>query len=561
MYSFYNLDYFFQTKYNQSMPSDVITINALVKELSDTLSGKKILKVRGPNKSELDFEVRTDQGIKQLVISADPSMPAIYLSDDKKESPVEALSFCMLARKHLSGGIITDISLLNCDRVVQITVNSKNELNDNVNYLVIVELTGRRCNLIIANSDMTIIDAIRRSSLDADRLIYPKAKYNLPPEDKIMLDSPNLSETVKDIQNEKELLEKTSGLAKSTAKEISLRFPNNAYEGINYFLNIYGSPYYSPCVLMENGKPKDFFTTGYLSIEGEFKEFSTISSAIDYVMRNKPEKASEKSRNITSHLNKLIKRTNQRIAEREKTLEATPDEYKVAGELILNNLWRIKKGDKTAVCENYYTGKEQEITLDPLLTPNQNASAYFKKYTKLKRAIEYATNQLQELYNHKEYLESIRASVENAATNAELSEITEELDGFDGKAKKQKQKQKLLPSKPLRISYKGYEIYCGKNNKQNQQVTFAIASSSDLWLHVKNYHGSHTIIKGGNPPEDVIMEAAGYAAYLSGAKGLSKVEVDVTQRKYVKKLSLPGMVTYTNHYTVIAAPKNPVSES
>lgn len=548
------------------MPQDVITINALVCELKNKLIGKKVLKVHQPEEDELTLSVKSERGIVTLVLSSNPTVPRVHLTTAKKENPIAALAFCMLSRKYLQGGIFTDISLVNFDRIIKFTFNSRNELNDNVNYCLYAELMGRYSNIILTDADDKIIDAIKRVSFEqnATRFILPNLQYAPPKQEKLTIDNENAlyirfkGKTA----TADALLTDFSGLAKETALEIATVNPLSANEEIRRMLDV-SDPSYAPCLRYCDGEPKDYYVRPFSAKAGDYRIFPSLNEAMEEyysvfdtnLRKHIHTKAiTTQLKHLTARLNKRTEECNAKIADFEKA-----EKNRRYGEFVLANIYKINRGDDAVTCFDYYENCEISVPLDPLLFPNQNAMAYFKKYNKAKKAKEYATEQLTELKMQRIYLDTISASVESAETKQEFDEINAEMKAL-GSMKKPSREPKLRqkPSKPEKLVIDGFDVYVGKNNIQNVEVTFEIGHSNDLWLHTKNHHGSHCIIKGQNIPPEVIEKAAAVCAYYSTGKNASKVEVDYTQRKNVKKINaaMTGLVTYTNYKTVLVEPKS-----
>ncbi len=560
----YEIDLAPYGKYNYGMPSDVITLSALCKELDSGLSGGKIEKIYQPENDELTFTIKKG-GIRTLLISANANLPRIHITEQKKENPFSASSFCMLMRKYAGGGIIQNISLLAWDRIIKIELISRNEMGDKTPYFILAELMGRYSNIILTDSNFTIIDAIKRINIDqnAERPILPKLKYTVPRQNRITLgDTAALTElfsTQQDV-DEKFLLENISGISKDTAKELIAR--GEKLSGLQNFLEINSSADYKPCLRFDqNGKAADFHITPYKSQSGDYTFFSSLNDAIEryYLDRATEQQKKFNTKELVKLLTRLQTKTERRIAEHQKKLEECDrsDTLRIYGELILSNLHKLKKGDKTLVCLNFYDNAEVTIPLNELLPPNKNAQAYFKRYTKLKRAKEISLQQLDMLYVQRQYLQTFASAIKTSDTKQEYQEILEELRAVDGrKVQNPKKQKKSAPSAPLHIIFEGADIYVGKNNIQNNAVTFSIASSNDLWLHAKDYHGAHTIIKG-NVTDRILQRAAEICAYFSETKDSPKAEIDYTLRKNVKrhKSGVPGLVTYTDFKTVVVQPK------
>ncbi|NLL56166.1 MAG: fibronectin/fibrinogen-binding protein [Clostridiales bacterium] len=547
------------------MPNDVITLNALSKELNELLENARIEKIYQPEKDEITFAMRKNGIERTLVISANSTHPRMHITTEKKENASTAPAFCMLLRKHLNGGSITSIKLLNCDRIIQIAIDARNELFDTNSYFLLAELMGRQSNIIITDSNYKILDAIKRVHLDQNtaRHILPNLAYPFLSQPKIRLDDikslgkffANNEHFTKEI-----LIANIGGIGKETAKEILSS--NKPFNKLIELYNIYESKQYAPCILHKGDTVVDYFITPYKSISGEYKKMPSLNHCFDYFYRiyDNIERKKTHTRKLYQLLKRLqnknqnrIKHCNLKIAESEKAQRINEK-----GQLLLANIYKIKQGDKSIVCYDYYNDAEVEIELDASLSPSQNVQKYFKRYAKLKRAKEIAEGQIKPLYVQKEYLSSIESSIENCQTKQEFDEILHELENLSGINNKKPAKKKIKPSQPMHIKIDGFDVFIGKNSRQNVEVTFKIASSNDLWLHTKNYHGSHVIIKG-NPKKDTLVKAAAIAAYYSAGRSSDKVEVDYTLRKYVKKIanSYMGLVTYINYKTIVVKPKQP----
>ena len=543
------------------MPNDVILYHALAEELNDLLKGGRIEKIYQPEIDEITLSVKSNGKLHTLVVSASPTSPRIHITTQKKENSLNAPAFCMLLRKYLQGGNISDITVFNTDRIVKITFDARNELKDKERYYIIAELMGRYSNIILTDENYKILDAVRRIHFDQSttRYILPGLDYVLQPKNKVSLDEKEqLDEVFKqEITDANELPKQISGIGKESAKEIFLS--DNPRKKLDELFNIYGTPHFSPRMKVKDGKPVDYFVCEYVTAPGEYVMYPSLNECLDeyYTLYDGSERKKASAKTVTTVLKRLTTKNERRIKDNTDKIadEETMEKYRKYGELILNNLWQIKAGNSCTVFD-YETEKEISIPLDESLTPAINAKNYFKKYNKLKRGVEVAEEQLVGLYEQKEYLKSIETAIENCSTKQEFDEILKELNTLNGYKNKQKGKQKEKPSRPGKVLCGSCEIFFGKNNVQNNEVTFSIASRSDLWLHVKNLHGSHVVIRG-EYDDEVLYKAAQIAAYYSEARENDKVEVDYTLVKYVKKIpsSLPGQVTYTNYKTIIVSPK------
>lgn len=544
------------------MPNDVITLLAVAKELDSLLRQGRIEKVYQPENDEITLQIKVYKKAYTLVISANPSHPRIHISTQKKENAYSAPAFCMLLRKYLVGSYINNVDIFNNDRIIRIETISQNELKDVTKTYIIAELMGRYSNIILVDDSMKIIDAIKRIHFDQSttRYILPKLPYTFQPQTRITFDQ--IDEIKKflssPIESKDDLIKNIGGISKETASEIFSS--GDRFAKFADLLNINSSPNFSPCLRYENGSLKDYYITEYMSVPGDYVRYPSMNEALDDFYKfydgNERKKASTKT--LTSVLKRLQQKTERRIADNEKKLSDAEqmEKFRVYGELIISNIYAVKHGDDSLQCENYYDGTQVTIPLDPLLSPSENAQEYYKKYAKLKRAQEIASEQLRAMLEQKEYLKTIEVSIENCSLKSEYDEIMNELNGLSGiKNSKKKSYVKEKPSAPQKIIVNGFEVYFGKNNLQNNEVTFTIGKGGDTWLHVKNQAGSHVIIKG-TPTDEIICKCAQLAAFYSSAKSAEKVEVDYTLRKYVKKIpnALPGMVTYTNYRSILVSP-------
>lgn len=544
------------------MPNDVITLLAVAKELNSLLRQGRIEKVYQPENDEITLQIKVYKKTYTLVISANPSHPRIHISTQKKENAYSAPAFCMLLRKYLVGSYINNVDIFNNDRIIRIETISQNELKDVTKTYIIAELMGRYSNIILVDDSMKIIDAIKRIHFDQSttRYILPKLPYTFQPQTRITFDQ--IDEIKKflssPIESKDDLIKNIGGISKETASEIFSS--GDRFAKFADLLNINSSPNFSPCLRYENGSLKDYYITEYMSVPGDYVRYPSMNDALDDFYKfydgNERKKASTKT--LTSVLKRLQQKTERRIADNEKKLSDAEqmEKFRVYGELIISNIYAVKHGDDSLQCENYYDGTQVTIPLDPLLSPSENAQEYYKKYAKLKRAQEIASEQLRAMLEQREYLKTIEVSIENCSLKSEYDEIMNELNGLSGiKNNKKKSYVKEKPSAPQKIIVEGFEVYFGKNNLQNNEVTFTIGKGGDTWLHVKNQAGSHVIIKG-TPTDEIIFKCAQLAAFYSSAKSAEKVEVDYTLRKYVKKIpnALPGMVTYTNYKSILVSP-------
>lgn len=543
------------------MPNDVILLKALADELNSSLKGGRIEKIYQPETDEITVLVKNNGKMHNLVISASPSSPRAHLSTQKKENSLSAPAFCMLLRKHLTGGNISDVSIFNYDRIIKFTIDARNELKDVKKYFLIAELMGRYSNIILTDDNFVIIDAIRRIHFDQSttRYILPNLNYVLQPKNRVSLDDDAALDEVfsSPISSYDELPKLISGIGKETAKEIFSA--DNPREKIRELTNIYFEKSFRPVVTKNSdGKITDYYVYPYSTVNSDFEKSESLNDALNkfYLLRDGEERKKASSKTVTTVLKRLQAKNERRIEDNLSKIKDkdNAEKNRMAGTLLMNYLWMIKPGDKSVTVDGF-DGEKVTIPLVADEKPAVTAKNLLKKYNKQKRAVEIAEIQLEELYKQRDYLKSIEVSITNSFTKTEYEEILKELNSING-YKQNKTEKRQKPSAPTRLKFDCCEIIFGRNNLQNNDVTFKIADRGDLWLHVKNHHGSHVIIKG-EYADETLLKAAEIAAYYSDANQDGKVEVDYTLVKFVKKIpsALPGQVTYTNYKTVIVTPK------
>ncbi|MDY3031307.1 MAG: NFACT RNA binding domain-containing protein [Clostridia bacterium] len=573
------------------MALDAVCIKGICAELSEKLLNGRIDKIHQPEKDEIVIHVRTFTDNYRLVISAGSAHPRIHLTNTQKKNPITAPMFCMLLRKHLGSGKIIAIEQVGFERIIKISVESYDELGDLTVKHIIAEIMGRNSNIILVNDDMKIIDSIKRVDFTVStvRQVLPGLEYVLPPTQERTpltdVDSDTTIDFTKPQPAEKALMSSVSGISPLTAREVIYRAlgrtdVNTAELNLNKQSSVKAelirlaenvkNGKFTPCVIKEksSGRLIDFSAVEIRQYEGlaEVTETETLSTALDdfYSIRDMHERMRQRSADMVKLLNNAAERTEKKITILVKTLKdaENKDTYKIMGELITSNLYRIKDGDRELTAENYYDNmNEIKIPLLPELSASQNAQRYFKRYNKAKTAETEAAKQLKNAREELDYIESTLAAVENAETETDLREIRAELikEGYL-KRRQDNKRRKNKPSEPLHfVSSDGFDIYVGKNNTQNDYVTTKLANSSDLWFHTKNIHGSHTIIKLGinkDVPRTTVIEAAQLAAYYSKARESSQVPVDYTKIKNVKKPNgaKPGMVIYEGYNTIYVTP-------
>ncbi len=564
------------------MPNDLVTLKALSAELNFTLAGGKIEKIYQPEKDEITLNIRSKGQKYNLVISCNAQNPRIHLTSFKKENPITAPSFCMHLRKYLTSGIIESINILGEDRIFDIAIISKTEMKDIVKLHLIAEMMGRYSNILLLNSNFIITDAIKQVSFDAatKRCVLPSCKYTMPEQTKLLPSNKSgITELLNDFKGgdlAKYLCNGISGLSFITAEEIIFKagidknaIPLNVDKlvlYINKFFNIFGSDMYSPCISTDSdGNSLDYFVTNYNSQNLTFKKCDNLSCAIEALTLKKDidERHREKAKHLFNAIKKYKNRNQKKLQKANEKLNECDkmDEYKKYGELITSNLYKLKKGDEYLQCVDYYNEEMPEITikLNPQYSPSKIAQDYFKKYNKLKRTLDIILKQIDETEEDLKYIDTVEQTLTNCNLSADLYQIEQELYQI-GAIKKMKTKmpKSAKEGSPILYEYENFLIAVGKNNFQNDKLTFKTANGGDIWLHTLNYHGSHTVIftDGENPPDNVITFAAQVAAFYSNGNQNDKVPVDYTLKKFVKRNpnGKPGMVTYTNQKTAYVKP-------
>ncbi len=580
------------------MSFDGIVVKSVVYELLNLLNNGRIEKIYQPENDEIVLSIRNDNKNYKLLVSASSSNPRVYITSETKTNPMTPPMFCMLLRKHIQSGKVVDIYQYSMDRVICIDIQSLDELGVLSVKTLVVEIMGKHSNIILIDKGSNkIIDSVKRvpASISSVRQILPGLEYKNPPsQDKLLpfnLDKCDLislsDKSEKGMPIFKMLYGNIIGLSPLLAREICYRANlddslivgqldddkiDNLYNSFKKFYGDVHSNIFSPTIVMNKDQDEivafsaiDMLQYGslpkihYNSINGLLENF--------YVARDKIDRIKHKSSDFKKSITVKLDRTLNKLAkQKEELLEAEEREiFKIYGDLLTANLHKIEKKQSYIVLENYYREDLEEvcINLDPRLSPIQNAQKYYKKYNKLKNAYQLVSEQIVQTQEEVDYLENVLISLENCTELKELEEIRDELvnEGYIKKSfSKVKKKEKEVLSSPLHfISSDGYDIYVGKNNKQNDNLTLKFANKEDIWMHTKNIPGSHVIIKKkeGQIPENTTIEAAMLAAYHSKARLSSNVPIDYTEKKNVKKPSgaKPGMVIYDYYNTVYVTPE------
>lgn len=557
------------------MPQDAFTLKYLCHELNDVFAGGKINRIVQPNNDEVVFTVYTGKCTKKLSLNVNPASPRIGIVNEEKDSPLTAPNFCMLLRKHLLSATINNISLVGFDRIVKIDLTPSCEFFDDPQKSVYVELMGRYSNVILTENDkilggnrgINVFDDGVRPLFVGKNYLFPPVGDKLEPTDKSLIDYYN-NHAGDEIS--KLICSKVQGVALSTAKEIQLlffqehgknfeNFGEKLFKLSNKFLY---NVNLNPCVIFDgNGVLKDVCVYPYKCIEGEFKCFDTLWEAEQFYFDEK-EKAKqfknnvERAKSIVSTQIKKLKKKFSAISAKEKEASLA-ENNRIFGELILSNIYMIKQGQSSCSCYDYYNDKYVDIPLDARLSPSKNAEVYFKKYNKQKRTLIAITPQKESVLKDLAYFNSVMDELELCETIDDLSHIYLELEQV-GIIKPQNKSNKQVKYKPFReYNVLGFIVLVGRNNTENDKLTFS-SQPSDVWLHVKDYHSSHVIIKteGKEVSEEVIIKSASICAYYSKCRESGKAEVVYTLKKHVNKPSKtkPGFCIYDNFKSISVTP-------
>ena len=597
------------------MAFDAFFLSAVMEEIRDRTADARVDKIHQPSRDTVILQLKCREGRQKLLFALNPTAPRLHLTTSNPENPAEPPMFCMLLRKHLLGARLLRMEQIPMERCAMFTFDCIDEMGDHVEKQLAAELMGRTCNLYLLSPEGRIIDCLRRIGLDesAKRAALPGLNYQKP--DPITKQNPKdlachpegakrfegssgfgncedsssslrsaqndsffelLSKPGKDVLSER-LMDELGGLSPLVCREAALfaagavdaRVENMEIASVAEKLQLFfhehlqhGAPYY---YCQTDGTPKQF---AFCPIRqyGSCEKAESFGALLDmfYTVRDRSDAMRQKSQTVRKTVQNLCTRITRKLAIQEKELEATFDRERLRqlGDIVTANIHRITKGQTVISCEDFYDEemKTIDIPISPILSPQQNAAKFYKDYAKLKNAEKELTRQIalgeQELH----YLKSVLEELGRAQTDGELEEIKQELQqGGYLRADSSRRKMKQAKSKPMVFtSTDGFPIYVGRNNHQNDELTFRAARKDDIWCHASKVHGSHVIIAcgGTNPPDDTITQAAQLAAYYAETAGGRNIPVDVTPVKQVKKVpgAKPGMVIYHSYRTVIVNP-------
>jgi predicted ribosome quality control (RQC) complex YloA/Tae2 family protein len=573
------------------MALDGIVMANLTAEMNHRLEGGKIAKIAQPEKDELLFTIKNQKNTWRLLISASASLPLVYFTETNKQSPMTAPNFCMLLRKHIGNGRILKVIQPGLERILCMEIEHLDELGDKRVKKLIIEIMGKHSNIIFCNEDGMILDSIKHISAQVSsvREVLPGRTYFIPQttekKDPLTITQEEFLEVIRNTPApiQKALYLKLTGFSPIMGHELchlaSIDGDHSANEMTDAeMLHLYGTfsrmiedirqNKFMPNIIYRNEEPVEFSALPMSCYEGEGYQavsFESISSLLEtyYAAKNTITRIRQKSVDLRKIVQTALERNYKKFDLQEKQLKDTEkkDKYKVYGELLNTYGYELSGGEKKLTCLNYYTNEDITIPLDDQLSAKENAKKYFDKYNKLKRTFEAVTEQIRETKLEIDHLESVSAALDIALKEEDLVQIKEELMEYGYiKHRRAGDKKPKVTSKPFHyISSDGFHIYVGKNNYQNEELTFKVASGNDWWFHAKGIPGSHVIVKsdGREVPDRLYEEAAALAAYYSKGREGDKVEVDYIQKKQIKKVTgaAPGFVIYHTNYSMVAEPK------
>lgn len=569
------------------MAFDGITVSAIKAEIEDKILGGRIDKVYQPEKDEIILGIRSMGQAYKLLLTSNASNPKFHFTQTNPSNPMTPPLFCMVMRKHLQSGKIIKIEQPDFDRILNIYVESLNELGDYSVKKLVLEIMGRHSNIILTDENNTILDCIKHIGHDTSsvREVLPGREYTLPPSqgkiNTLELDNNDFNEVLENhpsFEIQSVIYKNYTGISPIAASEICYRANVNGSTPVEALTDIQkeivfnkfaelvedikANRFYPESITNEKGKTIDFSPIEMTQFNGlEIKKYTSISELIEsfYANRDFAYRIGQKTQDLRKLITQNIERCIRKKDIQMQTLRSIKnrDELRLKGELLTANIYSIKKGMTTVELPNYYSENQElvAIELDSNKTPSENAQKYYKAYNKAKRTFEALKDQIKSNDEELAYLESVLTSVNNCTDEQDVKEIRRELreEGYVKKVKNQKDKSKKH-SVPLHfISQDGFDIYVGKNNIQNDELTLKFARPRDIWMHTKNIPGSHVIIvaNGQTIPDTTLNEGAMLSAFYSKAKNSSKVPVDYTEKKNVKKPngSKPGFVIYETNKT------------
>ena len=574
------------------MAFDGIVISNLTYELNTNLVGGRISKISMPEDNELIFTIKNNAKTYRLLVSASASLPLVYLTDVNKPAPKVAPAFLMLLRKYIGTAKINNIFQMGLERILCFELEHLNELGDLSHKRMYIEIMGKHSNIIFTDENNKIIDSIKRISANMSSLreVLPGREYFLPEElKKKDLLNTKLEEFIEILKSKEYPLSKSiymnfAGISPLIAEEIILRasLPSQApstslgeleythlFHTIQNLLEDINNHNFTPNIIYKGEEAIEFSSINLYSYEGkEYKKesFDSVSKMLYdfYSSREAFVLNRQKSSDLRRIVNTALERASKKYDLQEKQLQDADkkDIYRVYGDLLNTYGYSLKGGESSFTTENFYDdNKEITIPLDKNKSAKENAKKYYDKYAKLSRTTKALSEEILKTKNDMEHLQSIQTALEVSSDDESLSQIRQELVDFGYIKKHSSAKKQKIASHPYHyISSDGYDIYVGKNNYQNEELTFKVATGNDWWFHAKGIPGSHVILKSNNEeelPDRAYEEAAALAAFYSKAKDADKVEVDYIQKKNIKKVAgaAPGFVIYHSNWSMVATPK------
>lgn len=543
------------------MAFDGLFTRAMALELQQLVTGR-ITKIHQPNAMEVMLHIRANGANHKLIISIHPSYARIHVTEQTIDNPAEPPMFCMLLRKHLEGGFIHSITQDGTERILHITVESKNEIGDPIMRKLIIEIMGRHSNCILVDADNDkILDSLKHlpPSLNSYRTVLPGQTYIAPPaQHKVNPYESTEAHFFAEPKNAKEVVAHFAGFSPLHAEELLARLSrdSSAFQPFLQELMIAANPTY-----VETGGKAAFSPTNLTHLQGHVTTYPTLGALLDRVFFARAERdrvkqqAGDLERWLSNEVDKLKLKTKK--LEKDYEQASKLDQLQLYGELLMANIYQFEKGQDSVTVENYYNGETVMIAINPRKTPIDNAQHYFQRYNKAKNALVMIEEQLAKTRTDIDYFEMLAQQVAQAAPS-DIEEIREEL-AEQGFLRLRASKKKKKPTKPMPeqfVSSTGMTISVGKNNKQNDFLTFKLAKKNDIWLHTKDIPGSHVVIHNESPDETTLREAAMLSAYFSKARESASVPVDYTEIRQVKKPngSKPGFVIYFEQKTLYVTP-------
>lgn len=572
------------------MAFDGVTIANIVYELNQELAGSRLYKIAQPEEDELLLTFKTKDGQKKLFLSADASLPLIYLTAESKPSPMTAPNFCMLLRKHLQNARVISIRQPGLERIVQMELEHLDEMGDLCRKELIIEIMGKHSNIIFCNSDHMIIDSIKHISaaVSSVREVLPGRPYFVAnTQEKAEILCCDYDSFVQILTGKAQSLYKAiynsfTGISPVLAQELCFEagvdsdLPTTVieqtdfrslYRAVNTLTDRITQGNFTPCIAYEGGRPIEFAAVP-LTIypEAALTPYESMSVLLEtyYAQKNAVSRIRQKSADLRRIAQMLLERDVKKYDLQMKQMEDTAkrDTYRIYGELLNTYGYDAKPGARALEALNYYTNEMITIPLDPTLSATENAKRYFDKYGKLKRTFEALEELTVQVKAEIDHLETILSALDIAIREEDLVEIKEEMTqcGYIRRKGPVSAKKVKVTSRPFHyVSSDGYDIYVGKNNFQNDELTFRFATGNDWWFHAKGMPGSHVVVKSKGPeelPDSTFEEAGKLAAYYSKGREQEKVEIDYIQKKHVKKPNgaKPGFVVYYTNYSLMISP-------